>query len=301
MKDPAMNTPQTPDTAMNGFCLAKCKSVKHETTDSSSEKKPSSPACPVDTLPPPLPAGSDETPPPPVRKTEGEEPEWSEGDGLIARLLKSPVRFLSELKEEPQGESSGRRLPSLLLLSVVGYALFGLAAGSFGGFLSAGLGALKGACVALSAYLLCFPALFVFSCASGTTLPLRRIAELGASCTATAGLLFASLAPVEWLFAVSSASLAFIAILSVACIGVVAAFAFRIVTSAQRCGIVRTRQDDKFLRGGTGLHLWFAILVVVSLQTLTILRPILSAPDASDGSRPKMFFVEHFFSTLANN
>ena len=80
-----------------------------------------------------------------------------------------------------------------------------------------------------------------------------------------------------------------------------AAFAFRIVTSAQRCGIVRTRQDDKFLRGGTGLHLWFAILVVVSLQTLTILRPILSAPDASDGSRPKMFFVEHFFSTLANN
>ena len=129
MKDPAMNTPQTPDTAMNnpsspdtamsGFCLAKYKSVKHETTDSPSEKEPSSPACPGDTLPPPLPAESDETPPPPpARKTEEEEPEWSEGDGLVARLLKSPVRFLAALKEEPRDGTTGWRLASLLFLSV---------------------------------------------------------------------------------------------------------------------------------------------------------------------------------------
>ena len=57
-----------------------------------------------------------------------------------------------------------------------------------------------------------------------------------------------------------------------------------------------------------GLRLWLAVLAVVALQTVTLLRPMLAAPEkpaegeaaatAAPSASEKMFFLEHFVRTL---
>ena len=114
-------------------------------------------------------------------------------------------------------------------------------------------------------------------------------------------MLLAALAPVLWLFAVSSSSAAFVTALAVLLAVPAVWLAVRPAIGLQTAGGVRST---------AGLRLWLAVLAVVALQTVTLLRPMLAAPEkpaegeaataeaAAPAAPEKMFFLEHFVRTL---
>ena len=246
-----------------------------------------------DNLPPPVPAAPAAAPAPaPAAAPAPAEP------GSLSELLKTPDRY--SLGIVGDGDL-GPRVALALAAAVAGFALYFFAAGFFAGWRTALLDAAKGAGTALFAFALCLPSLYVFSCVSGATLRAGQIVAAGAACLATAGLLLAALAPVLWLFAVSSSSPGFVTTLAVLLAVPAAWFAVRPALGLMRAGGVRST---------AGLRLWLAVLAVVALQTVTLLRPMLAAPEksaegeaataeaAAPSAPEKMFFLEHFVRTL---
>ena len=219
--------------------------------------------------------------------------------GSLSELLKTPDLYSLGIVG---GVSIIPRIAASLASAAAGFALFFFAAGFFAGWQVALLDAVKGAGISLFAFALCLPSLYVFSCVSGATLRAGQIVAAGAACLAMAGMLLAALAPVLWLFAVSTSSAAFVVVLAVALSIPAAFYAMRPAAGLQRVGGIRT---------SAGLRLWFAVLAIVALQTVTLLRPMLAAPSSSaEGADPaataaekspepkKMFFLEHFGRTL---
>ena len=234
----------------------------------------------------------DTIPPPP--------PPAPEPAGSLSELLKAPVRYALGIVG---GGNLATRVAVALAAAAAGAALFFFASGFFAGWQTALLDAAKGAGIALFAFALCLPSLYVFSCVSGATLRAAQIVAAGAACLATAGLLLAALAPVLWLFAVSSSSPGFVTALAAVLAVPAMWFAVRPALGLVRAGGVRS---------AAGLRLWLAVLVVVALQTVTLLRPMLAAPSpepeptpfdapgakAAPAAPEKMFFLEHFVRTL---
>lgn len=242
------------------------------------------------TLPPPMPA---EPAPAPAPAAAPAAP------GSLSELLKAPDRYALGIVG---GGDVGPRIALALAAAAAGFALYFFAAGFFAEWRIALLDAAKGAGVALFAFALCLPSLYVFSCVSGATLRAGQIVAAGAACLATAGMLLAALAPVLWLFAVSSSSAAFVTALAVLLAVPAVWLAVRPAIGLQTAGGVRST---------AGLRLWLAVLAIVALQTVTLLRPMLSAPERSaEGGAAaesvgapatppeKMFFLEHFVRTL---
>lgn len=225
---------------------------------------------------------------PATQNPESAAPDPTASAGTLAELLKEPQRFARGLC----GGDGARPALRLVLAGVAGYALFGLAAGFFAGPLVALLDAAKGAAIALFAFALCLPSLYVFACVSGMTLSFRQILAAGGACLAMAGLMLSALAPVLWLFAVSSGSAAFVTFLTFALAFLAAAFALRPARALAAAGALRSL---------AGIRVWFAILVVVSLQMVTLLRPMLAErkPDAKPAE--KCFFLEHFSDAVFGN
>ena len=214
-------------------------------------------------------------------------PEPPASTGSLSELLKTPDRYSLGVVG---GLSLGTRIAASLAAAAIGFALFFFAAGFFAGWQVALLDAAKGAGIALFAFALCLPSLYVFSCVSGATLRAEQIIAAGAACLAMAGMLLAALAPVLWLFAVSTSSAAFVTVLAVVLAIPALTYAMRPATGLQRAGGVRSP---------AGLRLWLTVLAIVALQTITLLRPMLTAPDAKQsGGTEKMFFLEHFGRTL---
>ena len=246
-----------------------------------------------DNLPPPVPAAPAAAPAPaPAAAPAPAEP------GSLSELLKTPDRYSLGIVG---GGDLGPRVALALAAAAAGFALYFFAAGFFAGWRTALLDAAKGAGTALFAFALCLPSLYVFSCVSGATLRAGQIVAAGAACLATAGMLLAALAPVLWLFAVSSSSAAFLTALAVLLAVPAVWLAVRPAIGLQTAGGVRST---------AGLRLWLAVLAVVALQTVTLLRPMLAAPEkpaegeaataeaAAPAAPEKMFFLEHFVRTL---
>lgn len=241
-------------------------------------------------LPPKLPAAA--VPPPALVLPDPEK-------GSLSELLKTPDNFARGIATAP---SPWRHAALCIAAAVCGFALFGFAGGFFAGWNVALLDAAKGAAIALFSFALCLPSLYVFSCVGGARLSFPQIVASGASCAATAALLLAALAPVEWLFAVSTSSVVFMLVLSLVGFAVSIAFSMRPAKGLASAGAI----------GSTaGMRVWFAVFVLVVLQTVTLLRPMLSAPPektAEDGEEKreddsgrlpeKCFFLTHFFWTL---
>ena len=242
-----------------------------------------------DTIPPPMPAAPVPAPAPAAAPA---------APGSLSELLKTPDRYSLGIVG---GGDVGPRVALALAAAAAGFALYFFAAGFFAGWRVALLDAAKGAGVALFAFALCLPSLYVFSCVSGATLRAGQIVASGAACLATAGMLLAALAPVLWLFAVSSSSAAFVTALAVLLAVPAVWLAVRPAIGLQTAGGVRST---------AGLRLWLAVLAVVALQTVTLLRPMLAAPEkpaegeaaaagaAAPSAPEKMFFLEHFVRTL---
>lgn len=203
----------------------------------------------------------------------------------ITGLLRKPGDAIECVKDV---RSALKGVAFLLALTALGAAVFGFALGSFANVGTGLWASLKLAGVVLFAFVLTGPSLYVFTVVCGCGLSAIRIIVFGLVVTATLGCLLASLAPILWIFTVSTESMAFIIvfsfILSVTAMGV----AFRAVWRGPAAGPVRG-----------AFVVWAVLYVVVALQTVTLLRPMLGPSDEECGeSRQKCFFVEHFFESV---
>jgi hypothetical protein len=143
--------------------------------------------------------------------------------------------------------------------------------------------------VALCSLLLCFPSLYVFTCVAGSPLTLSQTFVLGCSCLAMIGLILVGLAPVAWLFAVSTENLAFVTLLT---------FLIWLVSIGFAARYVEKLKAHPFFQRQAGIKLWFLILILVTLQMATCMRPMLSQGKAGWWTSEKQFFLSHFGQAL---
>lgn len=205
---------------------------------------------------------------------------------VVTALLKDPQRVAESISEQ---RDLVRSAFLLLGCAVACLAVFGVAVGMFGGLTVAGMDVVKVPLAAVCSLLLCFPSLYVFACVAGCPLTVSQTFALGCSCLAMVGLILVGLAPVAWLFAVSTESLPFVVLLTVFTWFIAIAFAARYV------GKLRT---NLLFQRQAGIKLWFVIFTLVMLQMVTCMRPMLAKPDAGWWTAEKKFFLAHFGATL---
>ena len=205
---------------------------------------------------------------------------------IAAALLKHPLGISDTIAGQ---KNLWRAATALLAVAIACHAVFGLAMGLFGGWPVAAMDMVKIPLVALGSLLLCFPSLYVFTCVAGAPLSLAQTFVLGCSCLAMVGLILVGLAPVAWLFAVSTKSLSFLTLLAFLIWLVAIGFAGRYV---DKLGA------HPLLARQAGIRIWFLILILVTLQMATCMRPLLSTSDRGWWTSEKQFFLSHFGSTF---
>jgi hypothetical protein len=207
-------------------------------------------------------------------------------DTIITSLLKSPQAVSHVIA----GREALLRSALLFLgTGIVCHAVFGFAAGMFGGLQVAWMDVAKAPLVAVCSLFLCFPSLYVFACVAGSPLTFSQTFTLGCSCLAMLGLILIGLAPVAWLFAVSTESVPFMVMLLFLVWIIALSFTSRYVGTL--------RANPLFQRQG-GIKLWFFILILVTLQMTTCMRPMLAKPENGWWTPGKTFFLSHFGSTF---
>ena len=209
-------------------------------------------------------------------------------EGRISALLRAPLQIGQDLAE---GKDLFRSGLYFLAVTLILHAIFGFAVGLFGGLSMGIMAAVKAPLIAFCSLLLCFPSLYVFSSVGGAPLNLGQTFMLGASCLAMVGILLIGLAPVAWLFAVSTESLPFVVMLIFVLWMVSVAFAVRYINKLKEVPLFRRT---------SGIGAWFVIFALVSLQMTTCLRPLLGKPDPARGwwTSEKKFFLAHYGSTF---
>lgn len=213
-------------------------------------------------------------------------PDAAKGANLLSLLLKDPVAVGKEIAE---GKECWRRSLVFLAWALVFHAIFGLAVGLFGGWSVAGMAAVKAPLIAFCSFLLCYPSLYVFGSLGGAALSADRMFLLGSSCLALIGLILIGLAPVAWLFSISTASFPFVVLMTAIVWIVSVGFAFKYILKLQ---------EKSAFRRLRGIVFWFYIFVLVSFQMTTCMRPLLTKPEEGRGwwTAEKQFFGAHFAS-----
>jgi hypothetical protein len=205
----------------------------------------------------------------------------------LAALLRSPLSLAARIAEDRSLWSAAM---ALLLWGLVFHAVYGFAMGLFGGMDVALMSAVKAPLIALCALLLCLPSLCVFSCVADMPISIAQTVALGASALAMTGLMLIGLAPVTWLFAVSTESLAFTVLLNLAIWGVCVLFTFRLFNRLSDFG--ETRHTH-------GIKSWLIVYIVVSLQMATAMRPLLTMPETGWWAGEKKFCAVHFIESVS--
>ena len=177
----------------------------------------------------------------------------------------------------------------LLLLALGGTALYGFGAGCFVDWQVALLDAAKMGGIVLFSYLLCLPTLYVFASIAGCRVGFAQLALVGLVVLSGIGCILAALAPVLWLFAVSTESAALFILLAFMLVIVAVALGARTLGGAVKAQAVNTT---------AGLSAWFVVFLVVALQAITLVRPMLSPVGAEREPEGKCFFLSHFFKSL---
>ncbi|MEM7354137.1 MAG: hypothetical protein AAF657_25260 [Acidobacteriota bacterium] len=203
--------------------------------------------------------------------------------GALDELLRNPEAIFRRGRDE--GPSS---LPYLAIGALLCFAAYGAAAGFFQGGDQILVTAFKVPLIILVSLLMCAPSLYVLSSVAGVDVSGRWLAATLTGLAGMLGLLLIALLPVAWLFSVSSASLAFVTLLHFFVWIIAVHFGFKLLTAAFRA------------RGESRPQVaWAFLLVLVSLQVASQMRPVLwRAEDQALFAPRKMFFVEHFVRLL---
>ncbi|MCL1909764.1 MAG: hypothetical protein FWG05_02380 [Kiritimatiellaeota bacterium] len=256
------------DSNTTGDAIKRVVQLRDSATNNSEDVAAETPA------PPPI------NPTPPAPEPDNDIPF---SGNIIERLLKAPYSVARMILK---GDNLAAECVKMLLAAALCYAVFGFAVGLFGGWKVAATAVWKAPFITICSMLLCFPSLYVFTAVQGSPMTPGRAFALGSACLAMTGLIVVGLAPVAWLFANSTESLPFVMIMTILMWFISLPFAFRFLNHARNAGL---------LAQVVGLKLWFIVLIAVTLQMTTVMRPILTAPVKDAPRAPeKMFFIKHF-------
>ncbi len=158
----------------------------------------------------------------------------------------------------------------LTLLGLLGFALYGAAAGMFQGGTQIALAAAKAPGIAALTLLLCCPSLYIFGALAGARWTPATFRIVAAGLLATLGFLLGGLLPIAWLFSSSSRYLGTVVWIHVLLWIVALALAYRFLSGALR---------ELGARGGA--FLWLCLFLIVSFQVTTLLRPVLWRPEGA--------------------
>lgn len=195
---------------------------------------------------------------------------------------------LDELLRRPQTTTDRaegtERLPVLRLAvgAVLCFGIYGAASGFFQGGTQILVTAFKAPLIIVGSLMLCLPSLYVLCSLAGIEVSPRWFAVTTTGFAGMLGMLLAALMPVAWLFSASSSSLGFIIFIHVVTWAVTLGFALRFMIQAAR------------RRGVFSLILWSMLLLMVSFQVASQMRPVLWRPVGMGVFAPqKVFFLEH--------
>jgi hypothetical protein len=203
---------------------------------------------------------------------------------MIEALLKYPGRIIHELQHNWRVELSSW----LLVLALLGMALYGVVVGSFSGGPQMWIAPAKLALGTLLSVLICLPSLYIFACLGGIDARLRTVTGVLFAAVGLGALLLIGFAPVAWIFSQSTDSVAFMGALHLMLWGIGISFGLRLIEAMGR-----------LLTGSARSHLklWGLIFVVVCLQMMTTLRPIIASSKTFFPTEKK-FFLANWFDSL---
>lgn len=207
--------------------------------------------------------------------------------GICAALLKQPGRLVYEIAEGRAALVS----KLLLVMAVLGLALYGIVVGSFSGGPQYWIAPAKILFGSLAAACLCLPSLYVFLCMNGANARLPQVAGLLLVGVALMALLLVSLSPIAWIFSQSTDSVAFIGGLHLILWSVAVAFGLRLLLVGA-----------SLVWGGAcrRLDVWITMYLLVCLQMMTTLRPIVGS-SSSFLPMEKMFFIAHWVRVIGGH
>lgn len=220
-------------------------------------------------------------------QTEDKTPSTIEAKG-ISGILGNSDEFIRRLCT---ASNPWREAGLLSLLALGGTAVYGFAAGWFVDWQVALIDSVKAAGIILFSYLLCLPTLYVFASLGGCRVGFGRLALVGFVTMSAIGCILAALAPVLWLFAVSTESMALFVLLIFVLVLVAVILGTRTLS-----GLVKAQA----VNSGSGISAWFIIFLFVAMQMITVVRPMLTADAKSklEQSQCKCFFLKHFVDTM---
>jgi hypothetical protein len=204
--------------------------------------------------------------------------------GSMDELLRRPT---AGFERASAGAPVGGWAIRVLAGSVGGCALYGAASGFFAGGEQIGIAAVKAPIIVAGSALLCLPSLYVFGTLAGAGLTRSRLIATLTGFFGMLALVLVGLLPIEWLFSVSSRSLAFVVWLHLTLWIIAVIFAARFLRAAL----------PEMPAGA--VMLWLTLFCLVCFQVTTFLRPTLwRAPNAPVVERGKLFFLDHFNDAL---
>jgi hypothetical protein len=204
--------------------------------------------------------------------------------GYLEAILKTPKRLFTEIKEG----NANRAARAMILVTALCLAVYGLITGCFSGgnqLLWAPIKIIAG--VAVSG-IICFPSLYIFTCLSRVDMRIDQLFAHFVSALALSSILLVGLAPVLFVFTVSTESIGFM--------GVMHLFFWGIAGIA---GSKFLLQAFYYLRGRPSVYSvwWVLIFIIVLLQMSTTLRPILGSSEHILSSEKK-FFLGHWLEEV---
>lgn len=204
---------------------------------------------------------------------------------VLNNLLKKPLSIIYELKHR---EHQKNIQPYLLLITLVGLAIFGLVLGMFSGGNQLWAAPVKIVGGVLFSSMICLPSLYIFGALGGMDAKIQDVIGIMITFLAITALLLVGFAPVLWLFSTSSDSLVFFGFLSITLWILCLVFGLRIITRASRS-----------MGGRKGPHLivWSVIFLMVTLQMTTTLRPIIGSSEKFFNTEEKHFFLGYWLSS----
>jgi hypothetical protein len=200
---------------------------------------------------------------------------------IFESLLKHPYGLIRTIQS---GEGPPALAGKLVLLSVLGFVVFGLTVGSFSlgdQIWAAPLKMLVGICFSAA---ICLPSLYIFAALTGTTLTLSQICQGLAAVLALCGALLLGFTPVLWVFSQSTESEAFF--------GGLVALAW-VVSVLFGVGILFKMVKLAKPANTAPLRIWVAMFLLVTLQMSTTLRPLVGSSDRLIHLEKK-FFLDHW-------
>lgn len=211
-------------------------------------------------------------------------PDPGSPSSILEALLKYPGRIIHEL----QTQSRRVLLIWLILVALIGSAVYGLVVGSFSGGAQMWIAPMKIALGTALSALICLPSLYIFACLGGIDARLRTVSGVLFGAIGLGALLLIGFTPVAWIFSQSTDSIAFMGALHIGLWGIAILFGLRLIEAMGR-----------LLSGSTRSHLklWGFIFIVVCLQMMTTLRPIIGKSNRF-WPEEKKFFLAHWFETM---